>query len=68
MGNIGNMVKSVSKIEKAIEYIEKTPHSYLKNICNKNNMPLLILDVDETSAEANVNTRIETFFELIQSR
>lgn len=40
----------------------------LKNICNKNNMPLLTLDVDETSAEANVTTRIETFFELIQSR
>lgn len=40
----------------------------LKNICDKNNMPLLTLDVDETSAEANVTTRIETFFELIQSR
>ena len=40
----------------------------LKDICNKNNIPLLTLDIDETSAEANVNTRIETFFELIQTR
>lgn len=38
----------------------------IRELCNKANMPLLVLDIDETNAEANVLTRIETFFELIR--
>ena len=37
----------------------------IRELCNRANMPLLVLDIDETNAEANVSTRIETFFELI---
>jgi len=45
---------------------EQTVDPIIKSLCDKANIPLLVIDIDETSAEANVATRIETFFELVQ--
>lgn len=47
---------------------ETTVELILDRISNENNLPLLRLPIDETNSEANVNTRIEAFIELIKRR
>ena len=47
---------------------ETTVESIIDNICQKNKIPLLRLPIDETNSEANVNTRLETFIELVKRR
>ena len=47
---------------------ETTVESIIDNICNKNNIPLLRLPIDETNSEANVITRLETFIELVKRK
>lgn len=40
----------------------------IKGLCEENDIPLLVVDVDDTNAESNVISRIDTFFELIEQR
>jgi len=40
----------------------------INKICKENNVPLLRIPIDETSSEANLSTRIETFVELIRRK
>lgn len=47
---------------------ESTVDPIIRSLCDGACVPLLTIDVDETNSEANVSTRIETFFELVQSR
>jgi len=44
---------------------EGTIELYVDDICKKNKIPLLRIPIDENSAEKNLETRIETFVELI---
>lgn len=71
--NVGNTLMLIEKGFDGIIWFrplscmpEQTVDPIIKSSCNENNMPLLVIDIDETSAEANVATRIETFFELVQ--
>ena len=47
---------------------ETTIEPIIDNICNKNNIPLLRLPIDETNSEANIMTRLETFIELVKRK
>lgn len=47
---------------------ETTIEPVLNKICYDANIPLLRLDIDETNSELNVETRVETFVELIKRR
>ena len=47
---------------------ETTIEPYIDDICRKNKIPLLRVPLDENSAEANLETRLETFCELIKIR
>lgn len=47
---------------------ETTIEPYVNAICKDNNIPLLRIPLDENNAEANLETRIETFIELINWR
>ena len=38
----------------------------INKICSDNNIPLLRIPIDENNSEANLETRIETFCELIK--
>lgn len=40
----------------------------INSICSDNDIPLLRLPIDETNSEANVETRVEAFVELIKRR
>lgn len=47
---------------------ETTIEPYIDGICRKSKIPLLRIPIDENSAEANLETRLETFVELIKIR
>lgn len=47
---------------------ETTIEPYIDKICSNNRIPMLRIAVDENSAEANLETRLETFVELIKIR
>lgn len=47
---------------------ESTIEPYIDDLCNKNNIPLLRMYIDENCAEANVETRVETFCEMISKK
>ena len=47
---------------------ETTIEPYVDEICSKEKIPLLRIAIDENSAEANLETRLETFVELIKIR
>jgi len=47
---------------------EATVEPIINLICQENNIPLLRLPIDETNSEANVDTRVETFIELIKRK
>ncbi len=47
---------------------EATVEPIINKICRENKIPLLRLAIDEVNSEANVNTRIETFIELIKRK
>lgn len=47
---------------------ESSIESIINDLCAKNDVPLLRLPIDETNSEANVNTRLETFIELIKRK
>ena len=45
---------------------ETTIEPYVNGICRDSKIPLLRIPIDENSAEANLETRLETFVELIK--
>lgn len=47
---------------------ETTIEPVLNKLCNESKTPLLRLSIDETNSEVNMDTRIETFIELIKRR
>jgi len=47
---------------------ETTVEPIINKICQEAKIPLLRLAIDETNSEANVNTRVETFVELIKRK
>lgn len=47
---------------------ETTIEPYVNAVCRDSNTPLLRIPIDENTAEANLETRLETFVELIKMR
>jgi predicted nucleotide-binding protein (sugar kinase/HSP70/actin superfamily) len=47
---------------------ETSIEPFVTAICHENNTPLLRIPIDENTAEANLETRLETFVELIKMR
>lgn len=47
---------------------EVVVEEFINGICRENNIPLLRIPVDENNSEANLETRLETFIELIKMR
>ena len=47
---------------------EVTIEPCVNSICRKSKIPLLRIPIDENTAEANLETRLETFIELIKMR
>jgi len=47
---------------------EATIEPFINDICQERKIPLLRLPIDETNSEANVDTRVETFIELIKRK
>ena len=47
---------------------ETSIEPFVTAICRDNNTPLLRIPIDENTAEANLETRLETFIELIKMR
>lgn len=47
---------------------EATIEPIINLICQENKIPFLRLPIDETNSEANVDTRVETFIELIKRK
>lgn len=47
---------------------ETTIEPFVTSICREHNTPLLRIPIDENTAEANLETRLETFIELIKIR
>ena len=47
---------------------ETTVEPFINYICRENNIPLLRIPIDENNSEANLNTRLETFVDLIKMR
>ncbi len=47
---------------------ETTVETIIDNIAKKKKIPILRFPIDETNSEANVDTRLETFIELVKRR
>lgn len=47
---------------------ETTVEPIVNSICQDNGIPLLRLMIDETNSEANMDTRLETFIELVKRK
>ena len=47
---------------------EVTVEPFMNYICKENKIPLLRIPIDENNSEANLNTRLETFVDLIKMR
>jgi len=47
---------------------EVTVEPFISHICEENKVPLLRIPIDENNSEANLNTRLETFVELIKMK
>ena len=65
---IDKKVDGIIHIEPLTCCPESTIEPYIDELCKKNKIPLLIMYIDENSAEANVETRIETFCEMISKQ
>jgi predicted nucleotide-binding protein (sugar kinase/HSP70/actin superfamily) len=73
--NISNLLELVDKnIDGVIHLLpmscmpETTIEPFVTAICRDNDTPLLRIPIDENTAEANLETRLETFIELIKMR
>lgn len=47
---------------------EVTVEPFINHICRENRIPLLRIPIDENNSEVNLNTRLETFVDLIKMR
>jgi predicted nucleotide-binding protein (sugar kinase/HSP70/actin superfamily) len=47
---------------------ESTIEPFVNDICYKSDIPILRLYIDEANSEANTNTRIEAFVELLEKK
>ena len=73
--NIANLMKLIDKKVGGIIHLlpmscmpETSIEPFVTAICRENNTPLLRIPIDENTAEANLETRLETFVELIKMR
>ncbi len=73
--NICNTYKLIDKNIDGIVHLlplscmpESTVEPIINKICKENKIPLLRIPIDETNSEANVNTRLEAFVELIKRK
>ena len=73
--NISNLLELVDKKVGGVIHLlpmscmpETTIEPYVNAICRDSNTPLLRIQIDENTAEANLETRLETFVELIKMR
>lgn len=73
--NISNLLELVDKNIGGVIHLlpmscmpETTIEPFVNAICRNSNTPLLRIPIDENTAEANLETRLETFIELIKMR
>lgn len=73
--NISNLLELVDKKVGGVIHLlpmscmpETTIEPYVNAICRDSNTPLLRVPIDENTAAANLETRLETFVELIKLR
>lgn len=73
--NISNLLKLIDRGVNGIIHIlplscspESVIEPYINGICKGSKIPLLRLAIDENSAELNLETRLETFCEMIKWR
>ncbi|KKK49510.1 hypothetical protein LCGC14_3134320, partial [marine sediment metagenome] len=73
--NLYNLLHLVEKKVDGVVHVmplacmpEGTIETYINHICRENKIPLLRIHIDENSAEANLETRLETFCELLKIR
>ena len=73
--NISHLIELVEKgIDGVIHVMplscmpEITAESFVNKICRESKTPLLRIPIDENTAEINLDTRLETFIELIKMR
>ena len=73
--NISNLLELVDKNIGGVIHLlpmscmpETSIEPFVTAICRDSNTPLLRIPIDENTAEANLETRLETFIELIKTR
>ena len=73
--NISHLLELVDKNISGVIHLlpmscmpETTVEPFVTAICREHNTPLLRIPIDENTAEANLETRLETFIELIKMR
>lgn len=73
--NISHLLELVDKNISGVIHLlpmscmpETTIEPFVTSICSRHNIPLLRIPIDENTAEANLETRLETFIELIKMR
>jgi predicted nucleotide-binding protein (sugar kinase/HSP70/actin superfamily) len=73
--NLSNLLELIDKQVGGIIHLlpmscmpETSIEPFVNTICRESNTPLLRIPIDENTAEANLETRLETFVELIKMR
>ena len=73
--NICNLLEIIDKGINGVIHLlpltcmpETTVEPFINHICRESNIPLLRIPIDENNSEANLNTRLETFIDLIKMR
>ncbi|MEN8127478.1 MAG: 2-hydroxyacyl-CoA dehydratase [Planctomycetota bacterium] len=73
--NVANLLELVDKKIGGVIHLlpmscmpETSIEPFVNEICRDSNTPLLRIPIDENTAEANLETRLETFVELIKMR
>ena len=73
--NIYNLLELIDKKIDGVLHLlpltcmpETTVEPFINHICREHNVPLLRIPIDENNSEANLNTRLETFIDLIKMR
>lgn len=71
--NIASVLKYLNKDIEGVIWLrplscmpETTIDPIIKTICQENNLPLLIFDIDESNFALNIETRLETFIEQVK--
>lgn len=71
--NIASLLKYAEKDVEGVIWLrplscmpETTIDPIIKTICQENNLPLLIFDIDESNFALNIETRLETFIEQVK--